>query len=102
MVGVSATAWERWGRTSTHGGEVRGRVSNTSARLQLAPAATPVSPAFAQVFAEHAPRVWRTLRNLGVPESDLADASQETFVIVYRKLATFRGDSSLKTWVCGI
>jgi RNA polymerase sigma-70 factor, ECF subfamily len=32
----------------------------------------------------------------------LEDASQETFIIVHRKLATFRGDSSLKTWICGI
>src|SRR5262249_55383735 len=25
-----------------------------------------------------------------------------TFVIVYRKLADFRGESSLRTWICGI
>jgi RNA polymerase sigma-70 factor, ECF subfamily len=60
------------------------------------------SHSFAQVFADHAPGVWRTLRNLGVPEADLQDACQDAFVIVHRKLAGFRAQSSLRTWIYGI
>src|SRR5882724_1676448 len=36
---------------------------------------------------EHFDFVWRTLRRLGVPASDLDDASQQVFVVVNRKLA---------------
>jgi RNA polymerase sigma-70 factor (ECF subfamily) len=46
--------------------------------------------------------VWRVVRGLGVPESDLDDVCQETFLIVHRKLAQFEGRSSLRTWICGI
>ncbi|MBS1720457.1 MAG: RNA polymerase sigma factor [Armatimonadetes bacterium] len=31
-----------------------------------------------------------------------ADAAQETFLIAYRKIANFRNESSLKTWLFGI
>jgi len=46
--------------------------------------------------------VWRALRHLGVAEADVEDASQDVFVVVHRRLADFRGDSSIKTWVYGI
>jgi RNA polymerase sigma-70 factor (ECF subfamily) len=52
-----------------------------------------------QVFDAHAPFVWRTLRYLGVPESDLADVCQEVFITVHRKLAGFEGRSALRTWL---
>ncbi len=35
-------------------------------------------------------------------EADAADATQETFIKAARNLATFRGDSSAKTWLCSI
>jgi RNA polymerase sigma-70 factor (ECF subfamily) len=35
---------------------------------------------------EHFELVWRTLRRLGVPVSDLDDASQQVFLVVSRKL----------------
>lgn len=59
-------------------------------------------PPFRQVFDAHAPFVWRVLRRLGVPASDVADLSQETFVVVHRRLGTFEGRSSLRTWIYGI
>jgi RNA polymerase sigma-70 factor (ECF subfamily) len=43
--------------------------------------------------------VWRSLRRLGVPESDLADALQETFLIVYRKYEEFEGRAKVSTWL---
>jgi RNA polymerase sigma-70 factor (ECF subfamily) len=48
---------------------------------------------------EHTPRVWRSLRYLGVSEADLPDASQEVFLVVHRRLEEFRGEASLSTWI---
>ena len=59
-------------------------------------------PPFAELFREHAPHAGRALRNLGVGDADLPDALQETFLVVHRKLAGFRGESSLRTWIYGI
>ncbi len=59
-------------------------------------------PTLRQVFDEHAPFVWRTLRHLGVPESDIEDSCQDVFVAVHRKLDGFEGRSSLRTWIYGI
>jgi RNA polymerase sigma-70 factor (ECF subfamily) len=66
--------------------------------------ASPVAdaPTLAQVFRDHAPFAWRTLRHYGVPEADLEDATQEVFLVVQRKLPGFRGDSSLRTWLHSI
>ena len=55
------------------------------------PPSTPGVPPFAQVYAEHAPFVWRSLRRLGVREADLEDTCQEVFVTVHRKLPRLRG-----------
>ena len=46
--------------------------------------------------------VWRCLGALGVPPAALDDATQEVFLVVHRKLAEFRGDSSLRTWLYAI
>ena len=59
-------------------------------------------PTVRQVFDEHARFVWRTVRHLGVPESDIADVCQDVFVAVHRKLATFEGRSGLRTWLYAI
>src|SRR5689334_13841793 len=62
-----------------------------------------VSPAlvFADVYAEHAPLVWRSLKRMGVRPADLADACQEAFVVVHAKLGTFQG-GSLRGWLFAI
>ena len=46
--------------------------------------------------------MWRALRHLGVSEANVEDASQDVFVVVFRRLTDFRGDSSIKTWLYGI
>jgi RNA polymerase sigma-70 factor (ECF subfamily) len=56
----------------------------------------------AAIHAAHADFVWRCLQRLGVPTADLEDALQEVFVVVHQRLATFRGDSKLTTWLFGI
>jgi len=57
---------------------------------------------FRAVYESHFARIWRTLRRLGIPEKDALDATQEVFVIAYRRQADFRGDSSMSTWLVGI
>ena len=49
--------------------------------------------------AEMAPFVWRTLRYLGVHDHQLPDVAQDVLIILFRKAHTFRGRSSVKTWV---
>jgi len=55
---------------------------------------------FDSVYAAFFPFVWRCLRAFGVPDAD--DAAQDVFVVVHRRLAEFRGSSSLRTWLYGI
>jgi RNA polymerase sigma-70 factor (ECF subfamily) len=57
---------------------------------------------FQQIYDEHFAFVWRALRRLGVREADTADAAQEVFLVVYRKLAEFEGRSRVTTWLFGI
>lgn len=79
-------------------------VTATSADRELAREAilTEEQPSFGALVQRHAARVWRSLRYLGVPEADLADASQEVFLVVHRRLPEFRGEAKLETWIYGI
>jgi RNA polymerase sigma-70 factor, ECF subfamily len=69
--------------------------------LPPAPAAGGL-PTFDQVFFENAPYVCRALRRLGVRAADVEDVAQEVFLVVHRKLGTFQGRSSVRTWLYGI
>lgn len=61
------------------------------------------APDLRRVFREHAPRVWRTLRYLGVAPGDLPDQSQEVFIVVFRRLDSFDAErGSLAGWIRGI
>lgn len=57
---------------------------------------------FGRLYDAHAAFVWKTVRGLGVSKADADDATQEVFLTVYRKLGSFEGRSSLRTWLCGI
>lgn len=46
--------------------------------------------------------VWRSLRRLGVHPCDLEDAAQDVFVVVHRRIESFEGRSTPKTWMFGI
>src|SRR5262245_65871367 len=65
-----------------------------------APMAEPMT--FREVYDEHFRFVWRSLRRLGVRESDVADAVQDVFVVVHRRLGDFEGRSKVTTWLYGI
>ncbi len=57
---------------------------------------------FEVVYREHFALAWRWLRRLGVPERDLADAAQEVFVVVARKLHEHDGRRPLAVWLYAI
>jgi len=54
---------------------------------------------FDDLYEQHFEFVWRTLRRLGVPAPDLADVSQEVFLVVHRRLADFEERSKVTTWL---
>lgn len=58
--------------------------------------------AFEELVGEYQPLVYAlTLRILGNVE-DARDATQETFLKIFRHFAHFRGEASLKTWICRV
>lgn len=57
---------------------------------------------FDSVYDQHAGFVYRSLCRLGVPSAHVADATQDVFVVVHRKLASFENRSSVRTWLFGI
>lgn len=54
------------------------------------------------VYRENVRYVWRCVRHLGVREADVEDITHEVFLVIGRKLSSFEGRSSLKTWIYGI
>jgi len=59
-------------------------------------------PSVEQLYREHADFVWACLQRFGVFDRDLDDASQEVFVVVHRRLDSFRGDAHVRTWLYAI
>jgi len=59
-------------------------------------------PSFDEVYAAHAPFVWRVLRTFGVAEAQLEDAMQDVFVVVHRRLPEWQGRAAITTWLFAI
>ena len=59
-------------------------------------------PDFASLYDAHFAFVWRLAASSRVPSSHLDDVVQETFLVIHRKLPTFEGRSSLRTWIASI
>ena len=57
---------------------------------------------FLDLYREHFPFVWRTVGQMGVDPTAIADAVQDVFVVVHRRRADFEGRSSVQTWLFGI
>ncbi len=49
-----------------------------------------VVPALEQIFAEHHAFVWRVVRGLGVPASEVDDVVQEVFIVLHRRRKELR------------
>lgn len=57
---------------------------------------------FSALFEAHQAFVQRVLRRYGVADGDLADACQDVFVVVHRKLDEFEGRAAFRTWLYAI
>jgi RNA polymerase sigma-70 factor (ECF subfamily) len=60
------------------------------------------APTVEDVYRTHADFVWKALQRFGVRAPDLDDVLQEVFVVVHKKLPSFRGDAQMTTWLYGI
>ena len=59
--------------------------------------------AFRELYHRHTPRLYQfVLRLLGGSEADAEDVVQETWIRASRKLASFRWESALSTWLTAI
>ena len=76
-------------------------VANTASSPEF-PFGDWATPNFDDVYAVHHRFVWRCLRNLGVADHALEDATQEVFVVVHRRLSEYRPEAKLRTWIFAI
>lgn len=56
----------------------------------------------AELVRRHAAPLSGFLQGAGAPDEDLEDLVQETFFRAFRRLSTFRGGASFRTWVMAI
>lgn len=66
------------------------------------PAEQALHAQFETIFRNEASFVWRTLRRLGVRESDLEDICNEVFLTVYRRFPDYDPTRPLRPWLFGI
>jgi RNA polymerase sigma-70 factor, ECF subfamily len=62
----------------------------------------PAALDFGAIYRENFDLVWRTLRRYGVLDAAIDDATQDVFMVVHARLASFEGRSAFRTWVFGI
>jgi RNA polymerase sigma-70 factor (ECF subfamily) len=65
-------------------------------------AASPGPLGFDELYDAQFAFVWRTLRRLGVRAENVADAAQDVFVVVNRRLADLRSAELARSFVYGI
>ncbi len=58
-----------------------------------------VRPDLDALYRQHAPAVARWVAHLGGPRVDVDDLVHEVFLIAHRRLAEFRGDAKITTWL---
>ena len=56
-------------------------------------------PAFDELYRQHATRLYNLAYRMAGTSSDAEDLLQDIFLLAYRKLGSFRGESSLGTWL---
>jgi RNA polymerase sigma-70 factor (ECF subfamily) len=57
---------------------------------------------FERFYEEHFAFVWRMLKGFGVASGSIDDATQDVFITAHRRLAEFRAESSVRTWLGSI
>ena len=56
----------------------------------------------AEAYRQHGPFVWRALLRFGVPPNTLDDATQDVFLVVYRRRRDYDGRRSLRAGCTGL
>ncbi|HEY0138275.1 MAG TPA: RNA polymerase sigma factor [Nannocystis sp.] len=59
-------------------------------------------PWIVDAYRQHFRYVYALVGRLGVPSAGVEDVAQEVFLVLHRRRAEFRGDSSVRTWLHGI
>jgi RNA polymerase sigma-70 factor (ECF subfamily) len=59
-------------------------------------------PSFAEIYRDGFSFAWRNLRRLGVAEESVRDAAQDVFLVVHRRLDSYDGTSTVRTWLFAI
>ncbi|MFH1684557.1 MAG: RNA polymerase sigma factor [Candidatus Margulisiibacteriota bacterium] len=54
---------------------------------------------FDKVYADHKETVWKLVSRYASSKHDREDLFQEVFLQIHRSLSSFRGDSSIETWI---
>lgn len=62
----------------------------------------PGAAAFRELYRAQHGFVWRVLARLGVPPGLLDDATQEVFVVVYRRRHRYDSGTPIRSWLYGI
>src|SRR5215471_404837 len=55
--------------------------------------------AFAEIFERYKRRVYRLCLRLARVPADAEDLTQDVFLLLFRKISTFRGESAFSTWL---
>ena len=55
--------------------------------------------AFEELYQQHSPRLYNLAYRMAGTANDAEDLLQDIFLLAYRKLGSFRGESSLGTWL---
>jgi len=84
------------GRSAT---SIPGRSSNSVAAGVLTRAQAGDHEAFAQLYAQHKRQIYSLCLRMVGNIAEAEDLTQEAFLQLHRKIATFRGDSAFSTWL---
>lgn len=79
---------------------MQGSVTNEADLIELARDGD--VPAFEALYRMHSGRVYGLCVRLAASRAEAEDCTQETFITAWQRLADFRGDSKLTTWLHSI
>ena len=57
------------------------------------------SAAFEALYRQHATRLYNLASRMSGPRGEADDLLQDIFLLAYRKIGSFRGESTLGTWL---
>lgn len=59
-------------------------------------------PALDAIYEEYADFLYAVLRRLGLGEAQAEDALQDVFIVVHRRIESFEGRGTMRSWLYGI